>query len=312
MHVSSTSPISSPREFLFLARVPVMALQAQQKPLRYRSRHADQAVEVETVPRAGHDLATVADGGILCWAATVLQARHRAGHPLEEPLTVRTADLLSFLRSGGGKQRELLGKAIARLQHTRVTYTVGNGSQRSVQSFALMKSASQASERGTWTFELDRFFHDEIRAGRTLDVDPEALRLKGLKRRLYSLARERLGSGREQWDDVFRFVHDKSGSGAEPRRFRQMLHAAVADDDLPGYRLAVRASSEGEMLSVTRRKPDGGVISDMTGASGTGEGIDLFDLISPEDAQLLAAEEASGDVAPREIHLRFDDERHEP
>lgn len=300
MRANSTMPTATPREFQFLARVPVMALQAQRKPLHYRSRHGGQVVETQAVAETGHDIARVADAGVMCWTATALHDRHRTGRSLEEPVVVRTAALLAFLGSGGGNQRQLLAKAISRLQHTRVTYILGDGGQRGIHSFTLLQNAVQDRGDSTWTFEIDRFFQDEVRADRTLDISTEALRLKGLKRRLYSLARERLGAHAQHWEDPFRFVYDKSGSSAGQRRFRQMLHAAVADDDLPDYQLKVRESSEGDVLLVSRRNFDASKASDTPGESANNV-INLSDLVGPEDVERLAAEDAQANAAPHEI-----------
>lgn len=237
-----------------LLRFPVLALGPRQEPIHFRGFDGRNPVYLSvSADEPGRGLATLADGDVLIFVATLLTDRLNAGEPLDAPLLVRPGAILRALgRPRGGRQHALITEALARLAGTTVSTNIGGTGRL----FTLLDTAvPPTAERphAAWTL-ASSFLAAEVAARRIVRIDPAALALHGLERRLYEWARVRAGGpAHSSWTITLERARDRAASQDAPRRFRHAVKRIVRLDRLPGFTLALQGPDLRPSLVITRR-----------------------------------------------------------
>lgn len=122
-----------------------LAKRKRLKPIEYVSPNGE--IFVNVFPNAEFGMATIWDGDILIWAASVLNGLRRAGvNDLPRTLPFQPYDLLKTIcRETGGQEYRRLREALGRLQATTIVTNIRVKKTRSTGS-------SAGSSRGpTWS-----------------------------------------------------------------------------------------------------------------------------------------------------------------
>jgi len=238
------------RALVLFLREPVFAMApGRTEDFHFIGRRNGQPVRVtvSSDDSGGGSQATVVDADALIPVISELTALRNEGRPLPRTLVLRPAVALHALgRSGGGRQRRLLDDAFVRLAATTIIHTDATGT-RLFRPIEVYEQLPGGARRLTLPAELVA----EVEAGHVLKLDPDALRLKGLERRLYSLARAHTGRD-GTWRVGFDLLVRLCPWRGTWRKFRSRLAAVAAAQGLPGFVLTVADLNGCPALSVTR------------------------------------------------------------
>lgn len=247
----------TPRDQRDLMERPFFALAKTRRvvPIHYRT--ADAEVIVEALPACG--MATIWDADVLIWAAS--QIVEALDHGLTPSRLIRFTPY-QLLRAVGREttQRhyQLLKGALHRLQATVVRTSIRQGETWRRSQFSWLTEWGELVDgkgrnHGMELVLPDWFYRGVADRALVLSIDPAYFRLSGgIERWLYRVARKHAGHQPGGWAFELRHLHAKSGSLARVSDFALDLRRIARRQPLPGYRLAVRRSSDGiEVLHVT-------------------------------------------------------------
>ncbi|MCH9808469.1 MAG: replication initiator protein A [Alphaproteobacteria bacterium] len=211
---------------------------------------------LEVVPSV-KGMATVHDKDILIYAASQLMAARKEGRPISQELLLTAHDVLVFTnRHTGGRDYELLGDALARLQGTQVQTNVKTGGSEERHIFGLVDSASVARHPKTGRImevriKLSDWFFRAVQSQEVLTLHPDYFRLrKPIDKRIYEIARKHCGA-QSSWKISLELLKSKSGSTDTLRKFRMNVRQIAEKQHLPDYEVELR---EGDMVVFTSRK----------------------------------------------------------
>ena len=239
------------------------------KPIDYVS--PDRKVTVHVSANSEYGLATIYDLDILIYCASVLIEHKRRGtNDIPQTLHIVPYDMLTTLkRDAGGREYELLGNALDRLQSTTVKTNIRSGDAVET-TFSWIDSHSQLKDsKGRvhgMRITLAKWFYDGVlMEGGVLAIDPAYFSLTGGRERwLYRVARKHAGgAGAEGFSISMPTLFEKSGAEGDYRRFKFEMAKIVRENGLPGYALELIHREEGEpMLRMVRRDldPKGGAL----------------------------------------------------
>lgn len=186
----------------------------------------------------------------LVLVTSVLARQHKLGHPPPDHVDAELGPALRFLgRATGGSQRAWLASAFDACANT--TFLEHGRSDRRIPLF---RHAEQLVG-GRVRIHLDPWLTEAVKAEKMLRIEPAALQLSPIERRLYSFARARVG--RPEGDGCaidFWDIYDRSGSRDAPRKFRNALTRAIRHDRIPGFHFAMTGTGPGLVLHVTPQK----------------------------------------------------------
>ena len=239
------------RALVLFMREPVFALgPGRTEDFHFIGRRNGQPVRVSVSSddAAAGSHATVDDADALIPLISELTALRNEGRKLPRTLVLRPAVALHTLgRPGGGRQRRLLDDAFVRLAATTIILTDAAAGTQAFRPIEACERLPGGARRLTLPPELIA----EVEAGRVLKLDPAALRLKGLERRLYSLARAHTGRNGTWQVDLGLLARLCPWRGTW-RKFRSRLVGLAATQVLPGFLFAVVDRDGRPTLSVTR------------------------------------------------------------
>jgi len=248
------NPTSDLRELVAFAKYPFAALSPRHSTQRFQFSQRGKPHFVEAAPlHPDIGLATVADLDIMVVVASYLTWCHdRDGVPYDGTVTFRPATLLDALgKSTGGEQHRNLHAALARLTNTQITTSL---SAPGCIEFRLL-NAVHTSDTGELMLTIDPWLWREVQAERIAKIDPVALTLRGLERRLYSWARAHLGAQRNDWRLSVPRARAKAASVDALRKFRSRLAAIAARNRLPHFRVTLERDGQNTNLVLSRRVP---------------------------------------------------------
>jgi len=261
-------PVRHPQRELFLCDVadavlkddmasmehPFFALTT--KPDRRIRRYENGNTWLEVVPSV-KGLATIYDKDILIFATSQLMAARKMGRPISQELLLTARDVLVFTnRHTGGRDYELLGEALARLQGTQVQTNIKTAGKEERHIFGLVDSASVARDpkSGRVTelrIKLSDWFFRAIEAQEVLTLHADYFRLrKPIDRRIYEIARKHCGAQFE-WKIGLDLLRKKCGTADTLRKFRFNLRELMESNHLPDYEVQ---SNDKDMVIFTSRK----------------------------------------------------------
>ena len=233
------------------------------KPISYTSPDGSVFVEVHAVPEEG--MATIWDGDILIWAASVITVmKDRKVNDIDRTLHFHPADLLRGIhRSVGGEDYPRLRAALNRLQSTAIRTNIRAKGKSKTRSFSWIESWSEVVDeatghsRGMTLTISDWLFEGIVMEGGVLAIDPDYFRLTGGRERwLYRVARKHAGGNDGGGFTIsLPTLFEKSGAEGSYRRFKFELKKIVDGDDLPEYHLLWIDENQGKepALMMVRR-----------------------------------------------------------
>ena len=238
------APLSAPslRDQRETMERPFFALsKARFTPIEYRSPKGD--VEVKVSPNVKHGMATIWDFDILIWAASQIndQAQRarldKTAPPASATLFFQPADLLRAVGRGtGGKDREELRAALARLSSTYVETNIRAHHQRRRREGGFTWLSAWDEETDTRTGQskgmsitlCDWLFMGVINQSMLLQISEEYFSLTGgYERWLYRIARKHAHGSPDGWTFDLATLHEKSGSDREMRKFKFDLRRVI-------------------------------------------------------------------------------------
>lgn len=243
-----------------------LAKRKRLKPIEYVSPNGEIFVNVFPNPEFG--MATIWDGDILIWAASVLNGMRKAGvNDLPRTLSFQPYDLLKTIcRETGGQEYRRLREALGRLQATTIVTNIRVKKGKKHRQFSWIESwtdvVDEDSERsrGMTLTISDWFYEGILMDGGLLSIDPAYFSITGGRERwLYRVARKHAGGAGEAGFAIsLPTLFEKSGAEGTYRRFKFEMQAVARNDDLPGYALALEYGTGEPYLRMTRRDPPPG------------------------------------------------------
>lgn len=238
-----------------------LAKRKRLKPIEYVSPNGEIFVNVFPNPEFG--MATIWDGDILIWAASVLNGMRRAGvNDLPRTLSFQPYDLLKTIcRETGGQEYRRLREALGRLQATTIVTNIRVKKGKKHRQFSWIESwtdvVDEDSERSRgMTLTISDWFHEGILMdGGLLSIDPAYFSITGGRERwLYRVARKHAGgAGDAGFSISLPTLFEKSGAEGTYRRFKFEMQAVARNDELPGYALALEYGIGEPHLRMTKR-----------------------------------------------------------
>lgn len=245
--------VKTPRDAQDLMAYPFFALGKSRRlvPIEYHAGGVE--IRVEAVPEYG--MATIWDADILIWAASQIVEARDAGLRTSRLMATTPYDILRFTRRGTSmRDYQRLKAALDRLQSTTICTSLRQPIEGRQHRFSWINEwVETTDDRGRpLGIELilpDWFYSAVMEDALILSFDPAYFDLTGgLERWLYRLVRKHGGKQRQGWKFEFRHLHRKSGSHAAYKRFAFDLRQIIRKQPLPGYRLGMERSANGEPL----------------------------------------------------------------
>ncbi|MCJ2072967.1 replication initiator protein A [Methylobacterium sp. J-030] len=240
------------RDFTAFLKHPFLALGPRSRGDDQRGRGTEfeatlggscRGVSVEPLKPDRFGVATLADGDVLVYAASVLTQRLNAGQDLHPPITASPNEILRTLgKPTDGRHHTLLAASFERLATTNVRFALlrvrhsAGQHNHSPQNFAYAGPGFSLIEwwerpprgsRAPWRFRLPTWLVSEIESKQILKIEPSLLQRRGLERRVAGWARAYLGQ-RSSWEIDIAQVYRLAGALTAPRQFRHELRALVA------------------------------------------------------------------------------------
>lgn len=224
----------------------------------WRWRSADKKSTVEVIPSA-FGRATMNDKDILIYIGSQLLQFMREAEQNGTPMPgrrVRFSPSQFFAathRTRVGKSGyDRLLESLDRLDGTRIKtnmYALVNGEpQEQLQSFGLIddyKIVYEANRKGVKKMKyievsISQWMYNSYLNKAILTMHPEYFTLrKPLEKRIYEVARKHVGTNQPKFEMLETAFQEKCLSTAQPNEFRRMLREIIADDNIPGYRIAL-------------------------------------------------------------------------
>ncbi|WP_180558342.1 replication initiator protein A [Arsenophonus endosymbiont of Apis mellifera] len=194
-------------------------------------------------PAAEIGLATIFDKDIWIYSISKLQEAINNNQPISKTITFTPYDFfITTNRDNGGKNYELLEKALSRLSGTRVKTNIiySEDAQETIE-FGLIDSWRIVEERkgkleiGMVEVTLPDWLYLAITKTKVLQISPDYFRIrKAIDRRLYEIARKHCGNQHEFVISLDK-LYAKTGSTAALSKFKFNIKQLAKTNDLPDY-----------------------------------------------------------------------------
>lgn len=189
-------------------------------------------------------LATIFDKDVLIYCISQLVGALNQGRPTSRTVRMTAYDLLKSTNRGtGGREYDLLVKALDRLRGTSITTDITTGGVRIREGFGMIDrwkiiERSPTDERMVAIeITLSEWLYNAVQALEVLTIHRDYFRLrKPIERRLYELARKHCGQ-QGKWTVGLDLLHKKSGSRDLLKKFREVIRTLVKYQHLPEYRI---------------------------------------------------------------------------
>jgi plasmid replication initiation protein len=256
------APLSAPslRDQRETMERPFFALSKKRfTSIEYKSPKGD--VEVKVSPNVKHGMATIWDFDILIWAASQINEqaqRRRLDKTAPEPsatLFFQPADLLRAIGRGtGGKDRDDLRAALARLSSTYVETNIRQHHQRRRREGGFTWLSAWDEETDTRTGQskgmsitlCEWLFMGVCNQSMLLQISEDYFQLTGgYERWLYRIARKHAHGMPDGWKFNLSTLHEKSGSDQPLRMFKRDLKKVIERGSILDYGLEWIESGEG-------------------------------------------------------------------
>ena len=199
-------------------------------------------------------IATIWDADILIWAASQIMGRREPDSVGDSRLIeTRPHEILTFLDWDHSKRSyERLRASLSRLSTTRVTTSLGPGSDGGLRHFHWIQEWRELKpEDGRSTrlkIILSEWVYDAIvTPGGCLTIDKDFFYLTGgLQRWLYLLVRKHGGFQEDGWQFDLRYLYQKSGLLSRAVAFVAEIRRIVRRQSIPGYELSIVTSGAGK------------------------------------------------------------------
>jgi plasmid replication initiation protein len=238
----------------------------------HRVRHYERNGVQITVKPGADGMATIWDKDVLIFCISQLTEAINQGRPVTRTVRLRAYDLLvATNRHTGGKNYERLTDAFRRLAGTRIETNIATNGRRIREGFGLIDNwriierSPSSNQMIAVELLLNEWLYGAILGREVLTLNREYFRLDGgLERRLYELARKHCGR-QESWIIRLDLLHQKSGSTAPLKKFRQYIKSAAGRNVLPDYAISFQLNTDRVTFTPKSVGPSGTSI----GPSGT-------------------------------------------
>ncbi|HGJ5899962.1 replication initiator protein A [Arsenophonus apicola] len=188
-------------------------------------------------------MATIFDKDVWIYAISKLQESMNKGEPISRVIAFTPYDFfITTNRDNGGRNYELLEKALSRLKGTVIkTNVVYSEEKKETISFGLIDSWSIVEDKkgkldiGMIEVTLPDWLYQALHQKKMLKISPDYFRIrKAIDRRLYEIARKHCGNQGE-FTIALEKLHLKTGSTSILKMFRHNLKQLAQTNDLPDY-----------------------------------------------------------------------------
>lgn len=223
----------------------------------------------ETVRITGtpeHGIATIYDQDLLIFVISQLVDATGKGMPASRRVRFTPYQFFSWVNrtpSGGSYQR--LRESLQRLRTTNIETTIRSESTRRdrIKQFSWISEFGTIEDNGTMSgieVVLAEWLFESVQELNVLTLDKRYFAIAGpVERWLYLYARKATGGATGQWMESFKSLYAKSSSQQEYKHYASRLRTLAKKNNLPGFRLEVRAGANGAALFMERTEKREGV-----------------------------------------------------
>jgi plasmid replication initiation protein len=243
----------------------------------HKERHYERNGSSITIKPGSDGLATIWDKDILIFCISQLTEAINQGRPVTRTVRLKAYDILvTTNRHTGGEHYKRLEAAFDRLAGTRIKTNITTNRVRIREGFGLIdnwKIIERAPGDGRMvavSVTLNEWLYNAVLGREVLTLHRDYFRLDGgLQRRLYEIGRKHCGK-QAQWIISLELLHTKTGSTASLKKFRQLLKAATASNQLPDYNISYDPTTDRVIfehpkktmgLSGTAKGPSGTILT---------------------------------------------------
>lgn len=217
----------------------------------HRVRHYERNGIHITVKPGADGMATIWDKDVLIYAISQLVEALNQGRPINRTVRLTAYDVLVVTNRGtGGRAYDLLAAAFERLKGTVIQTDIRTNGLRQREGFniidhwKIIERNPANSRMVAIEITLSDWLYNAAIGREVLTLNRDYFRLDGgLERRLYELARKHCGH-QPRWAVALDLLHQKSGSQASLKKFRELLKRAAASDALPDYGIRYDADTD--------------------------------------------------------------------
>jgi plasmid replication initiation protein len=217
----------------------------------HRVRHYERNGVHVTVKPGADGMATIWDKDVLIYAISQLVEALNQGRPISRTVRLTAYDVLVVTNRGsGGRAYDLLAAAFERLKGTVIQTDIRTNGLRRREGFniidhwKIIERNPANSRMVAIELTLSEWLYNAAIGREVLTLNRDYFRLDGgLERRLYELARKHCGH-QTKWAVRLDVLHQKSGSQASLKKFRELLKRAAASDALPDYGIRYNAEAD--------------------------------------------------------------------
>lgn len=204
-------------------------------------------------------MATIFDKDVWIYAISKLQERMNKGEKISRVIAFTPYDFfVTTNRDNGGRNYELLKKALSRLKGTLIkTNVVYSEDKQETISFGLIDSWRIIEDKkgkldiGMIEVTLPDWLYQALHKKKMLKINPDYFRIrKAIDRRLYEIARKHCGNQGE-FTIALEKLHLKTGSTALLKMFRHNIKQLAKANDLPDY--SIRYDAKADMVIFSNR-----------------------------------------------------------
>jgi plasmid replication initiation protein len=208
----------------------------------HRVRHYERNGTHVTIKPGADGMATIWDKDILIYAISQLVEALNQGRPISRTVRLTAYDVLVVTNRGtGGRAYDLLAAAFERLKGTVIQTDIRTNGLRQREGFniidhwKIIERNPANSRMVAIEITLSEWLYNAAVGREVLTLNRDYFRLDGgLERRLYELARKHCGH-QTKWTVSLDLLHQKTGSQASLKKFRELVKKAAAGNDLPDY-----------------------------------------------------------------------------
>ncbi len=207
-----------------------------------------------------HGIATIHDQDLIIFAVSHwVEAKSRGLEPSRRICFTPYQFFTWMNKPANGPSYARLREALQRLKTTNVETTIRSEKQNRgrMKQFSWISEWEIVEESGKvrgvevvlaeWLFESIQNYH-------VLTLDKRYFDIPGsVERWLYLYARKATGGAQGIWKETFKSLHKKSASQQAFKHYAHALRRIIQRNDLPGLRLAQKASQAGEDMLVMER-----------------------------------------------------------
>jgi plasmid replication initiation protein len=254
-------PDKNLRDVIDLMEFPFVALSKDRiNPIVYESEDKTQKVEISG--HRGHFIASIYDWDIILVVAGKIQEilNNSSDIPPKKIIIPRHELLKALHKQDGKKQQKDLEKSLSRLQLTGINTTVNNKDYRHRAGFGFIESWGYLERKNNREIKIIQITLSEwlyelcCAQGSLLKSDRSYFDLtSGLKRFLYRTARKHAGNNRDGWEFTVKKLYEKSGSEREFKKFKSDLKVAIAEDDIPDYKIKLIQKNNKQIAIFNKR-----------------------------------------------------------